>query len=355
MNKLILIGNGFDLAHRINTSYNHFIEAYFKNIYGKSLNPNKYSDSLIEVLSPFPNSLVNPVEASKSTYSDFFYHDNVNFDIKSDFFRSLLETRKLENWVDIEDLLFNEIFNLINFEKKQIDIKRIKKLNHDFEYLKKKLIEYLKEITIDLKVVADQRYLDKFLSGIKNLNKDSITFLNFNYTNTINVYIDKCHEFFEKQVDSEILSSRIKRINIHGNLYEENNLPIFGIGDEHHDKYKAIKEFKDIYSILRNSKSFWYQRNNNYKDLMRVLNAKPNCKVEIYGHACGLSDRTLLKNIFEHKSVYTIELFHFGGLDGYVKQSYDIWRHFDDSQAYRTKLVSYKEENEMPQITEVIK
>ena len=354
MNKLIIIGNGFDLAHKINTSYNQFVEAYFKKIYWKSLNPNRYSDNLIEVIAAYPLSPINPIELQKITYTDFFYLNRNNYKIKSDFFRILLDTKELNNWVDIEDLLFNELFKLINLESRKINIEGIIKLNQDFEFLKTKLIEYLNETTANLSITPDQRYLNFFLNGINNIGHDSLTFVNFNYTNTINSYITKCYEHFENKVDSKKFLNRIKRINIHGNLNEINNVPIFGIGDEHHDKYKAIKDFDDIYLLLRNSKSFWYQRNNNYKDLMHILNTKTNCKVEIYGHACGLSDRTLLKNIFEHVNVIMIELFHFSGLDGYVKQSYDIWRHFDDSQTYRMKLVSYKEKNEMPQVDKEI-
>ena len=31
MNRIILIGNGFDRAHGMETSYNHFIDDYWKN------------------------------------------------------------------------------------------------------------------------------------------------------------------------------------------------------------------------------------------------------------------------------------------------------------------------------------
>ena len=32
MNKLILIGNGFDLAHRLPTSYNHFVDHFWTHL-----------------------------------------------------------------------------------------------------------------------------------------------------------------------------------------------------------------------------------------------------------------------------------------------------------------------------------
>jgi hypothetical protein len=33
MNKLILVGNGFDLAHNLPTSYSHFINDFWSNIH----------------------------------------------------------------------------------------------------------------------------------------------------------------------------------------------------------------------------------------------------------------------------------------------------------------------------------
>ncbi|RPD96775.1 hypothetical protein EGM88_10340 [Aureibaculum marinum] len=32
MNKLIIIGNGFDLAHGLPTSYKHFLNHFWKNL-----------------------------------------------------------------------------------------------------------------------------------------------------------------------------------------------------------------------------------------------------------------------------------------------------------------------------------
>jgi hypothetical protein len=287
LNKVIIIGNGFDLAHGIRTSYNDFIENYFRKTYWKSLYPKKYSDRLIEVKDSYPVSQVNPVESNKISYTEFFYNNRDNYQIISDFFCTLLENRLIENWVDFEDLLFKELFKHVNIPSREINIEQINTLNEDFEFLRSKLIDYLYEITNDIKLTPDQRYTELFTRGI-NWNSDSLTFVNFNYTKTIDYYIEKCNQHFESKSGRNQNPIRIRKIDIHGSLNDDKNPPIFGIGDEHHVKYKAIKDFEQIRIILKNSKSFWYQLTKNYKNLMQILNAKQNWKVEIYGHACGL-------------------------------------------------------------------
>ena len=46
MNRLVIIGNGFDLAHGLPTSYKDFIDDYWKNAIQELYDNNKYSDSL---------------------------------------------------------------------------------------------------------------------------------------------------------------------------------------------------------------------------------------------------------------------------------------------------------------------
>jgi Bacteriophage abortive infection AbiH len=49
MNRLIIIGNGFDLAHKMKTSYYDFIFSYIKKAFLQARNQAPYRDELIEV------------------------------------------------------------------------------------------------------------------------------------------------------------------------------------------------------------------------------------------------------------------------------------------------------------------
>jgi hypothetical protein len=54
MNRLILIGNGFDLAHGLKTGYNDFIIWYLKSCFTIADNTKEYDDEIIK--SPgYPN------------------------------------------------------------------------------------------------------------------------------------------------------------------------------------------------------------------------------------------------------------------------------------------------------------
>ena len=49
MNRLILIGNGFDLAHGLKTGYNDFIIWYLKKCFKSAEESGSYDDGLINI------------------------------------------------------------------------------------------------------------------------------------------------------------------------------------------------------------------------------------------------------------------------------------------------------------------
>ena len=70
-----------------------------------------------------------------------------------------------------------------------------------------------------------------------------------------------------------------------------------------------IKRYKKSYFIfilqlcykneIMSIRTFKYSKNGNYRDLLRFLNSN-DFQVCVYGHSCGLSDRVMLNEIFEH-------------------------------------------------------
>ncbi|MBK7692343.1 MAG: hypothetical protein IPJ31_14985 [Bacteroidetes bacterium] len=80
-------------------------------------------------------------------------------------------------------------------------------------------------------------------------------FLNFNYTKTIDLYINN--------------DPNSKTINIHGSL-GENNM-IFGYGDESGESYSQIENLHDNL-FFENAKSFGYLLNSNYSELISFIN-----------------------------------------------------------------------------------
>ena len=152
MNRIIIVGNGFDLAHGVKTSYKDFIEWYFGEVVEKLKRDYYYKDDLLEIKTG-RNAIdmsiyTNPIDMS--TYIDNA-KSNLEIikkmkDIGKEFtfkFSPLLERiiKDVENkgWVDIEtdyyELLKDYALN------KRGDVKQ---LNKELSCIENKLIEYLK-------------------------------------------------------------------------------------------------------------------------------------------------------------------------------------------------------------------
>ena len=84
---------------------------------------------------------------------------------------------------------------------------------------------------------------------------------------------------------------------MHGTLEDNLENIVFGYGDEMDPEYSKIEAF-NINEFLRNFKSFYYFKNDNYQ-LLHTFMTDPY-EVIIMGHSCGISDRVLLNAVFEN-------------------------------------------------------
>lgn len=111
MNRLIIIGNGFDLAHGIKTSYKDFISNYLCNAVNTFFNENSYTDSLIEI--NFKNRMgcfsPTPAPIKQDQVLDYIatLNEKFNFNVKSIVLRNSLNKISEMNWVDLETEYFN--------------------------------------------------------------------------------------------------------------------------------------------------------------------------------------------------------------------------------------------------------
>lgn len=351
MNRLILIGNGFDLAHSIKSNVSDFIEDYLLNVANTFLKTNYYEDELIKL--SFKESFYGnqPRIITISELFEFFSTIKKNTNIIFTF-KSLLLTKIYEKylskpkWVDIEMMYFQLLTIIANQNINHVDI-----YNSQFDFLKEKFIQYLKKQNDSF----DEEYyykpiiecftekISKEEIVLKKLFKDelpkSIYILNFNYTNTIKKYQSKCNETIDTELN-----------NIHGNLNEIKELPIFGFGDEFDKKYLEFEE-KNSNNLFHHIKSFKYLLNQNYHSLIRFVE-RDEFQVHIYGHSCGLSDRTMLNQIFEHSNCLSIKiLYHEKSKDenDFTEKTYEISRHLNNKNLLRKKLVPYNLTKKMPQ------
>lgn len=392
MNRLVIIGNGFDLAHGLPTSYRDFIDDYWKTVCDTNGTKKiKYNDDLVEINCEF-GMLINDVEifaiGNINNFKDLDLFINRNKynskygTFKIDFFNKFFEiicNNSIENWIDIENLYY-----LILKERAKGDYRKfnypwnVSQLNEEFEQVKKLLEKYLVEKVVNKFDFMNGQNFDriKFYNIIKPIslfsNEENILrefindedlkeikehfdkerkeelvnqlyFLNFNYTPLASVYCDSLEN------DDRIES----RMNfIHGSLGNvlENKIN-FGFGDEMDDEYKAIENLNDN-EYLKNFKSFQYLQNSNYKELLDYVDSD-KFQVLIMGHSCGLSDRTLLNTIFEHNNCRSIKVFYHqreDGTDNYTEIIQNISRHFNKKKLMREKIVNKTLCQPLPQI-----
>lgn len=369
MNRLIIIGNGFDLAHGLKTRYEDFIFDYLKKAAkrvfaneSQRLNEESwgyiYEDDLISIstIRTIPVKYYNELIEEINSTADLIHFLKINYfnvNIKFSLLNRFLNSNTIK-WVDFEIEYFNELKKILNGlgkQDKNYDFK-INELNHQFEILKQYLIEYLKEQEssfsnqFDLSLYGDFfsqpiKYNEVTIESINDLLPNELLFLSFNYTNTIREYIQYCKQ---KGIKYQLNY-------IHGKLNDSENSIIFGFGDEYDQKYVELEHLNDN-KLFEHIKSFGYLKTDNYANLTRFVNAE-KFQVHIYGHSCGLSDRTMFKEIFEHENCKSIKIFYHQRPDGsndFTDKCYDIYRHFTNKNLMRNKVVNERYLIPMPQI-----
>lgn len=354
MNKLVIVGNGFDLAHDLKTKYSDMIDFFWNNFFDEchNLDLNKTSHYLT-----FDDELVNIKQKHNAIYNlkdilakgglkeaRHYLKNMYDYRIKGDFFQKLLHINSIENWVDVENEYYKTLVEHLDKCKKQDNINDLKVLNNNFEGIKKLLCKHLsnemnKSIKLNSKIfesilltpdIDDFPFLNRHSFSLNN-----ILILNFNYTGTIEkTYLKK----LEYMAHSNFCTVSI--IHIHGDMNDFNVNPmIFGYGDELDKHNKDIVDFNNS-EFLKNVKSINYQFSSNYKNVLQFL-SQDKFQAVIMGHSCGNSDRTLLNTIFEHDNCISIKPYYhkWDGGDNYFDIVCNIYRNFTKNFSFREKVV----------------
>lgn len=379
MNRIILIGNGFDLAHGMKTSYRDFIDNYWETFKTQVENHRQihsgyisYDDGYECVKMEVPymqasdNSENNLVELSIPNRGTV--RGKIIFNNK--FWEQICNHIDDKNWVDIENEYYERLKKCNHYEAIA--------LNKEFAQIEKMLKEYLKDIQrkIEVDFFPKESIKDKIIfpiclddlsySGENEFVKDVI----------YEAYRIKNNEYASCQVEvrefvDEIVTSREASINheggiskkgidhvkkiisnkqIQGDLLQPRNVFLlnfnytqmanryvrwrgrYGVtyihGELNNPKNPMIfgygdelaEDYKKIEELndneyLKNVKSIRYLEANNYRRLLSFIESEPY-QVFIMGHSCGNSDRTLLNTLFEHKNCVSIKPFYHKKEDG---------------------------------------
>lgn len=336
MSRIIIIGNGFDLAHGLKTSYKDLMEFIKDKTNPQSQKIDHYSDGCGGIHHIFKNK-ENPYISFKynSSNREFTYSDcSKNNSI---YFKTLFQNfNQNQNWSDLETLYFKLI------SEQKTNLQNIKLINTEFDYLKELIEDYLTN-EIESKIENQDFISDNILHCSDRASDSILAIINFNFTNKIiNNYINNLKN------NNKHFHSNFRLINIHGELNNPTNPIIFGYGDDNSDKYKEIQNTENN-ELLINFKTFQYLRNNNYKNAIGILDRDYGIKVEIIGHSCGMTDKSLLKSIFEHPNVTSVEYRYHSNENHFFDNLYNMSRIFSENTMMRSKVIDFDLTRLIPQ------
>jgi hypothetical protein len=356
-NLIMIIGNGFDLAHKLPTSYNDFSEYLINKI---------IIDELLEEKKP--KFVKQEFIANLKTQSTRHFEENLEYrllcnsivrksreetrvkifenkkkllleSLKNDFLKKLINNN-YDNWFDIEQAYFDELLILFDKTEGNNRQKNIGNLNIEFEEIKNELISYLKSI-------RNNGY--KKISHFKkdfHITWDNIYIINFNYTDTI----------FEYYNETKTENPKININFIHGDIDDDKSEIVFGFGNDQHYRYKELKQSK-IEECLKYFKTYSYLRKKEYQKIFsEAVEIFDEYEVAILGHSLGETDKTLLNEIFENSKCNKIHLYKRSDLNNnperqlreHNKLFYAISRIISDDSVTRKKVINYEESLSFP-------
>lgn len=412
MNRIIIVGNGFDLAHNLKTKYEDFINWYWDK-WLKLLN-NSISqfeeDELFKIGAKYNSDCLcnyfylGCTERNVYKYIEKVRQENGLSYIISPILKRISESIETKGWVDIEADYYAM---LVECKGKKDELE---KLNKDFAVIQDLLVEYLDEIQkhkINEELVCEE-IKNAILSPVLKRDmavssiiewwgfvEDRLKTEGAELTKILAPYVDAWHmhivlqdiqNFARKNLERIIMyklepvhwpdyflvPDRIMLLNfnytktadlylpkstgficnhIHGNLLVPETV-IFGYGDESDDEYKKLQKINDN-EYLRHIKTNRYLETPNYRDLLAFIDSAP-FQVCIMGHSCGLSDKTLLNTLFEHNNCVSIKPYYYvneQGKDNYLDIVQNISRNFTNPQLMRDRVVNKTYCEELPQVT----
>ena len=374
MNRIILIGNGFDLAHGLPTSYGNFIDWYWSE-WKKYFFEYKYPpmDDILCSIDNKSNRDTFSIIVNAFGYEIYNLHGydfgkkllSYDFDINRlvvkpcALFKEIHKSVETKGWVDIE----NEYYNLLSGKNSSFGC-TVKELNEQLAFLQKKLVEYLSHFTIDnikkkelieqiiyspikyndISISGTNKLIDHykkwmkcsdrewmFKFGVYKIKSDKLRYVNEfrkDYIETDDWTTN--FEMLHKCPDTILLPDNIMFLNFNytntAKLYLPTPKPGFVINHIHGEltNPKSVifgygDEFDENYKklsnlndneYLKNFKSIKYLESDRYRKALQFMEAEPY-QVYIMGHSCGNSDRTFLNTLFEHKNCVSIKPYYY--------------------------------------------
>lgn len=315
MKNVLVIGNGFDIAHGLYTKYIDFYN--FCNAIKRVIDDKReiaIREDIKEKLlkSEFMKSTANIIN-NKKIVNDEILEKMIKI-CKDNYWLNCIKERNLSNdphWCDIEGVIADEIskFSYVTKKYSSTKVRSQALMNESREIISiyKKIINYTQEkqsfktsvYLLKEKLLSDlndltwmlEIYLSKFLNRksktykfFETLNIDYI--INFNYTDTYN-------KLYKKNIPTHFIHGKIRN-----NDKDAMNM-VFGIGDsinEEDNNYEFI-EFQKYYQRII------YKTGNDYA---KWLDNDEIMNIFIFGHSVNEVDGDIIERLItrKHTNIY---------------------------------------------------
>lgn len=291
---LVLIGNGFDLAHGIKTGYSDFI----KWSYNEYLSNQSQFPRLFEINSLTPKN-----------WQEFRKTKLLPGKKENLFYTELLVSFANSNWCDIEQFYFDKLIKIANTNSGN-KIRMVDKLHSDFQEVKSMLEKYL-----DIEKNKTEP-IEEFQHFFNQIQSKPGVILDFNYTRTPELYFQN--------------NSKFDYFPIHGCLNDSNNPIVFGYSALKNDLSKLSKLGSNF---TENIKTFNYGISGIEKDFFKKISSFSNLTIINIGHSCGFSDLGILNKIFSNQKVRSIYTSYYNP-DSFKSIQTNIYSILDDPDKF---------------------
>lgn len=317
---LLVIGNGFDLAHGLKTKYTDFLD-FFKEKFS-NIEISKQSFDVGEI-----NQFRKFIQASIDSKNDEILYENLKSYMQASFgnfwiayFNKIREDRKIrigEGWVDFEREIERVIKQLEKLLLNPADFNEnnstLKEIMGDYFNKSAEIVtqEFISKLNWDLKVLTLflEFYLieeEKKLSiapkeFFKKLNVHAV--ISYNYTDTFRVVYKKG-------------KTDIPVHFVHGQLGEHNL--VLGIGEtlsgKEKNNFTVCASFKKFFQRIK------YKLGNDYRN---ILPTKPDIynkwQIVFYGHSLDSTDKSSLKWLLNKAEDFPVKIYYYDD-DDYNQQ-----------------------------------
>lgn len=253
MNRIIIIGNGFDRAHNLRTGYKEFIDDYWSDFITNTtalvsqtrhpyyiIKPFKDKYVSLDVIKTNPNSMLDPIFAPNQpksykeltkliiVYNDSYSQYRINLNFENDFFKQISEQCSLKNWLDIENEYYDELKKILTDEDTSNRNERVKALNKGLKAVEELLKDHLTKVAENNDMEKLQSIQEAFSSPVELddiatcKQREFVNSVFFKYDLDGDIYLYEDYKIKKHEYDGHNTEDQIRRNFIEQYIKDEN-------------------------------------------------------------------------------------------------------------------------------------